>query len=474
MPTASEGQTAYPPVPTPPAPLSGRLHPAAIFLAPLQQVRTLIALIVTGSFIPEVAGVFVALAAMGSLLVWLRFRWQLTEGTLVIDQGLLERRRRIIPFERIQTVELVRPLGHRLLGVVRVQIEAVGGSKAEGRLDALDPATAERLRAVLLGHDNATPAFDHRDFLARLAPATLVLAGLTGGRVGVLAVFLGAADEFFGDRFEQLFDLPTRLGVRGTILLMALVAVAAFAISVAATVVAYWDFTLTREDGALLVQRGLFEQRLDTVPLRRIQALIVEENAVRRLLGRATVRVEVAGRSGAEAQQTSVLLPLGQRDEALRLVERVLGVEGVAGVPLDPMPVRARTRRIVRASVTAVVIAVAGVVGIGAPGLLGLALLVPLVAWALAAYRALGHAEHDGIVIVARAGVLVRRTSFVPIARVQSLELRASPFQRRARLATLALQIPRSSTSRDPRLHDLDRDTGEHLLRRLADAIPAD
>ncbi|MBA3622369.1 MAG: PH domain-containing protein [Euzebyales bacterium] len=53
----------------------------------------------------------------------------------MIDQGLLQRQRRVIPFDRIQAVESVRKLRHRLFGVVELRIETVGGASTEGKLE---------------------------------------------------------------------------------------------------------------------------------------------------------------------------------------------------------------------------------------------------------------------------------------------------------------------------------------------------
>ncbi len=95
----------------------------------------------------------------------------------------------------------------------------------------------------------------------------------------------------------------------------------------------------------------------------------------------------------------------------------------------------------------------------------------PAIAAALDAYRSLGWAVADGVV-VARSGVLVRRTAWVPRERLQGLALTASPFQRRAHLATLDLLIARSpGVWGGPRLLDLDRATGERLQAELAAAL---
>ena len=456
-----------------------RLHVAAI---PLRLVRLSLGMIpplLAGTIATELGAVFLLVGLLfglaASVTRWACFHWRVDEASLVIREGLVTRKQRILPLERIQAVELVRPLGHRLLGVVQVRIEAAGSGAAEGQIDALSPEVAHRLRAVLLGESGEPDEGDADEEgvpLVRVAPATLVLAGATGGRVGVVAALLGTGSEFLADRFEQLFALPTRLGVVGTLTLVGLAVLVAFLASLAATVAAYWGFTLRAGDDALLVRRGLLEQRLDTVPLRRIQALTVEENALRRPLGRAAVRVVIAGRPGDQAQQTGVLLPLGRRTEAFALVERVLAADGLSGVRLVPMPGRARTRRLVRAVVVTVVTTAGLVVWAGPRGLLGLALAGPLIAWAVAAYRALGHGEHAGI-LVARSGALVRRTAFVPTDRLQSLELSAGILQRRVRLATLALQIPGPGGYADPRWIDLDRRTGETLLGQLAEAIPS-
>jgi putative membrane protein len=450
--------------------VGGRLHVAAVLLVLLRQLPGLIPLIVAGAVAPwfALAGAAVALGA--SFVRWMRFRWRVAGDALVIEEGLITRKRRVLPLERIQTVELVRPLPHRLLGVVELRVEAGGSGASEGRLDALRPDVARRLRATLLGEPVQAPP--RGDVLARATPWTLVLAGLTGGRVGVVAALLGFGDELLGDRFEQLFALPQRLGVAGIVGLVIVLLLVGFLISLAATVFAFWGLELRADDEALFVRRGLLEQRLDTLPRRRIQALVVEENLVRRLIGRAAVRVEVAGRPDEEARKVGVLLPLGHRAEALALVERLLRVEGLAGAPLAPMPIRARSRRLRRVAVVTLVLTAAVSAVAGWPGLGVLAVAVPLVAWAFDAYRSLGHGEHSRVAI-ARSGVVVRRTAFVPVDRLQSLALSSTWFQRRLRLSTLALQIPGSTGRSDPRWIDLDRAAGERLLHRLAEAVPA-
>jgi putative membrane protein len=462
-------------------PLGGRLHPSVLVIWPFSQLVPLVVLVLTDTFAATFAAVALALTILAGFVRWLRFSWRLEGGALVIEEGLLTRKRRVIPFERIQGVDLVRKLRHRLFGVVEVRVEAVGGSKTEGKLDALTPVQAERLRATLLAarqYSTATAtaepvAEEPRGVeLVAMRPGQLLLAGLTGGRVGVAAALLGAAQQLFGERFGELFfDLPDLFSLSGLIWLAVAVLTVSFLLSVIVTAVAYWDFRVVRDGAELRVRRGLLEQRFDTIPLRRVQALRIEENLLRRPFGLAAVRVDVAGKTaGEDLRESGVLLPLGSRAQALALVATLLEVASIPSVRLAPMPRRALRRRLVRAAVVALVPTVVATVLAGSTGLLALLLGIPALAAAVDGYRALGSAQVDQVVI-GRSGVLVRRTAFVPIRNLQSLALTATPFQRLADLATLELQIARSP--RPPELLDIDREQGEATIARLESAILA-
>lgn len=477
----------FPQVPPPPGGvaayprMAGRLHPAVMAIWPLGQVGPVLLLLVAGALLPTVALVLVLASATVSVVRYLRFSWRLEPDALVIEQGLLHRQRRVIPLERVQSVDLARKLRHRMFGVVEVRVEAVGGGETEGRLDALSVADGRRFRALLLGERNdeepsdlpaVAAAEEGGEPLVRLTPGQLVVAGLTGGRVGVAAALLGFGQELFADRIDELLRrAPAVLGTRGIVAVVVVALLGAFVLSIVVTVLRYWNFTLTREGPRLRIRRGLLEQRSDTLPLRRVQALRVEENVLRRWLGLAAVKVDVAGRAGNEGRDTGTLVPLAPRADAFALAGRVLDAPELAATDLQPMPARARTRRVVRALLASGAVTAVAVALLGPAGWLATLLALPALALAEASYRALGHAATDAFVI-ARAGVLVRRTAFVPKARLQSLALTATPFQRLRRLATLDLQIARSpGVWGGPQLVDLDGSAGRALLADLAATV---
>jgi uncharacterized membrane protein YdbT with pleckstrin-like domain len=130
------------------------------------------------------------------------------------------------------------------------------------------------------------------------------------------------------------------------------------------------------------------------------------------------------------------------------------------------MPRRALRRRRGRALLAApalglgawILLLLQGVERGAAAGVGGVVLMTALlVGWYLAqgAYRNLGWAD-AGTHLVVREGVFTRRTTFVLRDRIQALETRATPLQRRKGLATAHFWVAGSDTGPPPRALDLD------------------
>jgi putative membrane protein len=127
--------------------LSGRLHPAAILVRSVGQLLPLAFVLIAGDTPAFVAGIVLGGTVLVGVVRWWRLTWRLDAAALVVEEGLLQRRRRVIPLDRVQSVDLVRGLRHRLFGVTELRVEVVGGTGSEGRLEALSPARRAMARA---------------------------------------------------------------------------------------------------------------------------------------------------------------------------------------------------------------------------------------------------------------------------------------------------------------------------------------
>jgi putative membrane protein len=190
-----------------------------------------------------------------------------------------------------------------------------------------------------------------------------------------------------------------------------------------------------------VVTRGLLERREMTVPTHRVQVVEITQTILRRILGRAAVKVQTAA--------GKLAVPLVAADETESLLRRLVHIGPLP--PLRPVPLAARRRLVVRRAVPATL--ASGMLTAAAwPAGLVSAVLIPLaVAWGWAAWRGLADgASHD--VVVSRGGALYRTLEVVPTAKAQSIRVRSSPFQRRSGLATLHIDVAGGSSASVPEI----------------------
>jgi putative membrane protein len=428
-----------------------------------------------------------------SSLEWLRRTYALEGGALRLEEGVLARKLRAVPFDRIQQVDLVRKPLHRLLGVATLRVDtAGGGGAAEVDLEVVRLREAQALRSRLLraragaaaGGEEAAAAAEAAPperALLRLSVGEVMLAGITGTRAAAVLVVLGPLSQL-ADWFPSLSDWLLRRfnpesvapTTPAAVLAVAVLAVAVWlGLAAASSVVTDFGFTLATAAGDLVVRRGLLERREAVMPTARLQVVRVDESLLRRALGLASIRIQSAGRSGGSDETASRLtIPILPRSE----VNRVLGelLPGAAPLPALRTPPPAARRRAMRRGVVMsapLVLAVAAVLwALSRPAAPAALLLVPLaVLGGLAAYRSLGHARRDGF-LYARQGAAIRVTAVVPVAKAQSGSVRSSVFQRRAGLATLHVDVAGGGPT--PKVLDEAEATAEELLQVVLGRSP--
>jgi len=342
--------------------------------------------------------VVVPLALVLGHLSWRATRYRLDGAELQVDTGVLRRRSRRVPLARLQSVDVVRPLLARVLGLAELRLEVAGGGDSEAPLSYLSEDDAQRLRARLLSRPGAGETGDGTP--ERAEPPEHVLVQVPTGAL-VTSVLLGAPALITGALL--LAALPV-LVLAPRALPGLLAGLGPLALGTGGLVVrrllAEYGFTLAESPDGLRLRHGLLDTRAQTIPAGRVQGVRVLEPLLWRRRGWVRVEVDVAGYERERGEQqalTSALLPVAPRAFALALVERVLG----APLPpaASPVPPSARWR-------------------------------APLQVRRLR----LGLDDRH---LVTTSGVLTTTTDVVPLVKVQSLRLVQGPWQRRLGLASL-------------------------------------
>lgn len=293
-----------------------------------------------GSLIPLLLGlggvVVVSLAVWGlSHAWWKATRYTLTDEEVILQKGVLSKQLRSARYDRIQAVDVAESVLARIFRVASVRIETAGGSQSSIEISYLTKPTAEELRTELLAYVRGTPeggakgtptASDTADadspaepmadgpVVVERIPASRVLASLALNLSNIIGVLVVAV--------LLVLSLITPLGLT--------VAVPAL-IGVLPTLWKFlnesWGFTasLTPSGYSLDVTYGLADRRRQTIPLHRIHAVSIGQPILWRYKDWWRVRVSIAGYGDSTDSKTgsTTLLPVGDRETAMRLVELV-------------------------------------------------------------------------------------------------------------------------------------------------------
>jgi putative membrane protein len=367
----------------------------------------------------------VALIAVAGVVSWLVTRWRVEGNDLRVESGLLRRESQRIPLSRVQAIDIVRPGIARALGLAEVRVRTAGAGDS-GRLAYLRVEEAERVRARLLAlaHGVAADAPTPPEWLLYGQRGTrLSVSVLLSRPVGVLAAFGVAV-------LVTWFLAPGAVGPLASTSLAYVVAVATL---VWRRFNGGWRLQVGEAADGLRLRFGALETTAETIPRGRVQAVVRSEPIAWRPMGWVRLQLDVAGHArGREERQSDTrelrtVVPAGASAEAELLLDRILPARPGA---LRPAPRRARWKSPLR-------------------------------------YHWLGYDWNDAAVVVT-SGRITRRTTWVPLARVQSLRLVQGPVQRRLRLASLHVDAAGKRVTAVVR--DRDVDEAEQLLAALAQA----
>ncbi len=479
------------------------LHPSSIVFGILANIRKFIIPAAVGLFTAAqggvwgfgVAGFVFGMSILGTLFRYFTLRYRLDGTDLVVSEGFIFRRVRSVPIHRIQNMDLVQSPIHRFLGVAEVNIETASGNEPEATLRVLTQQQITDLRTALFGSEgNALQADlpnransegtsttqDHtgavvqpltaqRGNLVHSIPLKdLLIAGLASNRgmviVGILFGFVWQFD--LEERFDidWLIQLNPEQADSLQFALWGIVLVIAFFLllrlfGMAWYVHRFFGYELREYGEDLRVSCGLFTKVTATIPRRRIQFITVHRPLLLRYLSLASVRIETAGGSGTNDENANAtvarrwFLPVVPEEDVNAILRKLRhGLdwsamqETVEWHGVSPFT----ERRLLRLASLGVVCLAMAIVGIShsrgwtliAAIMLGIA--VGLLAFLFLALvirkkaRSRRFARND-FGVVYQSGLLTRKLSFAFFDRIQSVAFMASPFDRRWKMATLAI-----------------------------------
>lgn len=426
----------------------------------------------------------VPLALLALLIIYLYFAWRATSWIVTATdvqyrRGIFFKKHRKIPLDRVQSVDVYRPLAARIFGLGALRVESAGGqgSRVEIQFLAnkyLDQARREvvaRIAGRTLPNEHSpqqrgqglagTALFAEDDYhlaadeyeVYRVSPGRLVASILLCSEVIWLLILTLAAGIGTVATLVALkvgFSAIMSGGVISTIILIAILPL--MIVSIAwSNFNSRFNFSANITHDGIRVTSGLLALKSQTLPPGRIHAIRFLQPLLWRPFGWWQAEVTLAGHgvetSGDQKKQAAdnLLLPVGTLEQAkiiLDMAIRDLGInEGVEREKLLQAAFNGKNSDLVGSFIS---------IGEKAK------LLDPL-ARSRRAFAA------TDTVLIYRDGWLRRKVTLAPHERAQSVTTSAGPLQRHLGLAGVRLDlVPGTATMK---VQHLDAQVASQLAK---------
>jgi putative membrane protein len=257
----------------------------------------------------------IALFVFGkAFLEYFYFTFQVSEGQLIIKKGIFSKKTLVIPFERIQTVQLHQNLLHKIINHCKVAIDTAGSEETEVAIQSLSYNKAISLKE-LLTQQVASPVTKEEavEKTIRLSPSDLFKMALSANHLETFGLLLA----FVIARFEDVKDL---LGIdaydwveeqgKGVAITTQMIGIMIFfalsfsiLISVLRIVLKFSDLTIHLGEKGFQLKHGMLSSQQQFIGSKKIQFIQWNANWIRRKIGMYMFHIKTAGETDLKKKQ---------------------------------------------------------------------------------------------------------------------------------------------------------------------------
>lgn len=272
-----------------------------------------------------------------SIIDFFRYKFHIEGTDLIVNKGVFSKKRIVIPFDRIQSINFKQNLIQQIFGVVGLEIDTAGTSKKEFDFHALNIKTSNSLRDYIFANKKLTTNLQKETTETPLN-LEVKLKRILSLDLGDL-VKIGVTQNHFRSLFVAIFsiywllDNVKKAGIDidkymndineenilhlGIIILLSLALISIIAViivSIFRSIFRYYELVLYRIPNGFKLEYGLFNRNEISVMDNKMQVLIWSDNILRKILKLFTLQIKLAS-SISVKQRKSILLPgIKQRD----------------------------------------------------------------------------------------------------------------------------------------------------------------
>lgn len=307
-----------------------------------------------------IPAIVVALLILGvfAYFSYLNFTFFIDEenNEFVINEGIFNKTKTAIQLEKIQQVNINQSLIQKIIGVYALEVDTAGSAKKEGSIKAISHHLALALKARLLDNEKKTETLNIQPETERIEEPkpfikigllTLLKIGITSNyirSIGLLLLFysyvqenlrnFSETDYLDGSQFEDFFETQSIL--RGVLIVGVVLIVIVLLVNIVRTVVKFFDFTISKQKGSLLLSYGLFNSKSTIIKPEKVQITTITRNFFQRKMDILEIKIQQATSGESEAKKDITEIPGCneiEKNEILKLIFNTIPEKGVMMKP---------------------------------------------------------------------------------------------------------------------------------------------
>ena len=441
----------------------------------------------------------------GYILRWYYFTFMISEKEIIIKSGILARKQRNIPIERIQNVNVKQDVLQRLFGIAKVQIETAGDVSSEGSLEFVKLKDADEINRIIRTYQKkiqtksagnygeseniysdeikSSESFnpsDTGDVMFAMSPKDVLTFGMVRLRP-ILLIYVASALSFVS-QFQKLNDFVFGyidetinsfgdVPIEYIILLVGGFILSTLVISwladIAWTFAQFYGYKLIRDGNKLFESYGLLSRISVTIPLKKLQQITISTNPVKKKFNFYTMALHTAGFDIYNKNANSGV-PLAKRERLLEIAQNIYPVT----IPETFKSISRKSirRAFFRYTMFLIIPAIAGYF-LFDWYIAFILILVPAMYYAaVLRWQYRGYHISDDLIFV-KQGFWNQKLNIIPVEKIQTLHIRETFFQRRLGLATVMVDTASSFNLNDALIPDIDTQDAKDILYEMNDAF---
>jgi putative membrane protein len=309
-----------------------------------------------------VTGTLLVFASIGvvSYLKYLNFTFFLDSENeeFVITEGIFNKTKTAIQLRKIQQVNINQSFIQKLIGVYELDVDTAGSNKKEGAIKAISRELALELKSRLLENEVQKDSFEINE-LPLLATAqsssevaqpfikisflSLLKVGITSNyqrTIALLVIFFSTIYENFQNFGDDNTRYKEKVGsyidqnvLSQTILIgIGILFGAVLVLNVIRTVFKYFDYSIARQKGSLLLSFGLLNTKSTIIKPKKVQITTVTRNYFQKKMGILELKINQATSGEKEERKSAIEIPgcsESERDAVLKLLFHKIPEKGL-------------------------------------------------------------------------------------------------------------------------------------------------